>query len=166
MARAARDAVKQQLAAAQAQLDALRPPDSEELKARKSGETTTDAAVVAARRLRAYDLRRQEAQTRTERLAAELAAYEASVARLSEPIRARFEVAKTRADLIDAYIRRRHAYYLTRLARKHPEAGRLGLFVRPDWPDRPSWTTLAVSPDLADTPTPGDHDGPQPKETP
>jgi hypothetical protein len=161
-ARAARDAARRQLAMAQARLGELKPPDDQELKARKSGETA-DESVVAARRMRAYHLRKQEAQTRVEQLTAELAGHEASLARLGEPIRVRFEVAKTRADLIDAYIGRRHAHYLTRLTRKHPEASRLGLLTRPDWPDRPSWTALAVSPDLADIPAPGDQDDPRPK---
>jgi hypothetical protein len=48
-------------------------------------------------------------------------------------------------------VRRRHAYYLTRLARKHADTSRFEPLVHRDWPDRPSWTTLPVSPDLGDS---------------
>lgn len=148
-ARADRDSARRQLRAAQDRLDGLQPPRGDELTTRRSGEQLTDEGVVTARRMRDFTERQQEARASARTLTDQVTTHETEVARLSEQVRIRFEVTKTRAELIDAYVRRRRAYYLARLLRKHPDAERIGLLVRGDWPERPSWTSWAVSPDLA-----------------
>ena len=102
--------------------------------------------------------RRRAAEELVQRLSRQVAGHEATIAQLSEPVRLRFEVARTRADLIDAYVRRRRAYYLSRLVRRHSEAGQMRPLIRSDWPERPAWTTQRVSPDLSEFRTGGHTD--------
>jgi hypothetical protein len=154
-ARADRDAARRQLGQAQQHLAGLTPPGDDELTACRSGEQNTDVAVVRARRMRAYTERLHAAEASVQRFGAQVAECETAVARLSEPIRLRFEVAKTRAELIDAYVRRRRASYLTRLVRTQSEAARPGTIIRSDWPERPGWIARAISPDLAEPDAPG-----------
>lgn len=158
-ARADRDTARRQLEHARQHLASLTPPDDGELTARRSGEQQTDKSVVRARRIRAYTERRHAAEASVQRFSAQVAECEVAVARLSEPIRLRFEVAKTRAEMIDAYVRRRRASYLTRLVRTQPEAARTGSIIRSDWPERPGWMARTVSPDLAEPGTPGTQAG-------
>jgi hypothetical protein len=148
-AQAKRDAASRQLTTAQTEFDAMREPGDAQLKVRVSGEERTDPTVVANRRLGEHraQLRTKEAALTHAR--AEVARYEAEMAVLGEPVKIRFEVAQTRAEMVDAYVRRRCASYLRRLTRKHADATKIGPLVRADWPERPSWTTWELSPDLA-----------------
>jgi hypothetical protein len=149
-ARTDRDTARRQLAQAQQHLADLTPPSDAELTALRSGEQGTPPSVVQARRMRAYTERRHAAEASVQRFSAQVAGCEVAVARLSEPIRLRFEVAKTRAELIDAYVRRRRASYLTRLVRTQSDAAPAGSIIRSDWPERPGWMARTVSPDLAE----------------
>jgi hypothetical protein len=155
-ARAGRDTAQRELTDAQERLAGLKPPEGDELGARRSGEKDTPEHVVRARRMQAYTERRLAAEASVRQLSARVAEYGTAVARLSEPIRLRFEVAKTRAELIDAYVRRRRASYLARLIRMQPEGGQASSLIGSDWPERPCWMARAVSPDLADPAVPGD----------
>lgn len=154
-ARADRDTARRQLGQAEQHLAGLTPPGDGELTARRSGEQDTPEPVVRARRMRAYTERRRAAEASVQRFSAQVAECEVAVARLSEPVRLRFEVAKTRAELIDAYVRRRRASYVTRLVRRQAEAVGTGSIIRSDWPERPEWMGRTVSPDLADPDAPG-----------
>ena len=151
-AQASLDAAQRELQTAEKSLAELSEPhelSDSELNARRSGEQGTDPEVIKARRRQDHAGRRKGAESRVQQLNGRVAEHEATVARFSEPVRLRFEVARTRADLIDAYVRRRCAYYLARLIRRHAEAGQIRPLVRSDWPERPAWTTQAMSPDLA-----------------
>jgi len=155
-ARADRDAARRQLEQAQEQLARLTPPSDAELTVRRSGEQDTPEAVVRARRMRAHTEQRRAAEASVQQLRVRVDEHESAVARLSEPIRLRFEVAKTRAELIDAYVRRRRASYLTRLVRTQSGEAPSSSIIRSDWPERPWWMARTISPDLANPDAPGD----------
>ncbi len=148
-ARARRDAASRQLSAAQDDLSAMQEPGADKLRARVSGEERTDPTIVANRRLGEYRAQRKSKEVAVTQARAEIAKCEGEIALLGEPVKIRFEVAQTRAEMIDAHVRRRCASYLRRLARKHADATRIGPLLRADWPERPSWTTWELSPDLA-----------------
>jgi hypothetical protein len=144
----------------------MTPPEGAELKARKAGEQETDDTVVQARRMLDFTRRRQAAEAGIQQLRAQVAGHEAGVARLSEPVRIRFEVAKTRAELIDAYVRRRRAHYFGRLVRKHSGPARVEWLIQDDWPERPPWATSDISPDLVRPSARDDQDGAAPSGGP
>jgi hypothetical protein len=145
-----RDAAERELRAARQRLDRLVAPTGLEAAARRSGEGSTDPAVVASRRRREFDEQRAAAQAEVQRWSAARAEHDLMVAELSEPVRMRLEVAQHRAALIDAYVWRRRASYLTWLVRKHADGSRASSLIRSDWPERPAWAIGASSPDLAD----------------
>jgi hypothetical protein len=104
---------------------------------------------VASRRMREFTERRAAAEAEVKRWSAELTGHDLAVAELSEPVRMRFEVAKHRAELIDAYVWRRRASYLTWLVRKHADGSKASSLLRSGWPERPAWAARTTSPDLA-----------------
>jgi len=144
-----RDAAQRELEAARERLGALVPPRDHEAGARRSGEDDTEPSIVASRRMREFSELREAAQAEVRRWSAELTGHDLTVAELSEPVRMRFEVAKHRAELIDAYVWRRRAAYLTQLIRKHADGSKASSLIRAGWPERPAWATLTNSPDLA-----------------
>lgn len=73
---------------------------------------------------------------------------EAEVARLEEQIKVGLRVTQRRAAMIEAYVRRRCASYLTRLVRRHPDGARLNHLMRPRWPDEIDWARASLGPDL------------------
>jgi hypothetical protein len=145
-----RDAAERELQAARRRLDRLAAPTEPETTARRSGEGTTALAVVASRRRREFSDERAAAEAAVQRWSAECTAHDVTVAELSEPVRMRFEVAQHRAQLIDAYVWRRRASYLTWLVRKHADGSKASSLIRSDWPERPAWAIGATSPDLTD----------------
>jgi hypothetical protein len=145
-----RDAAERELRAARQRLDRLAAPTGLEAAARRSGEGSTDPAVVASRRRREFDEQRAAAQAEVQRWSAAQAEHDLMVAELSEPVRMRLEVAQHRAALIDAYVWRRRASYLTWLVRKHADGAQASSLIRSGWPERPAWAIGASSPDLAD----------------
>lgn len=152
MARAEQVSALDELARLRAELAEIARPSDDDLKVRLGGETDTDEAVVRERRMAEYAARRTPLETEIRRLQAVVTAKDVEVARLGEPVRIRFQVAQNRADMVEAYVRRRCAAYLTRLVRKHPEGRRIAEVVKPDWPGRPTWSLGDLSPDLRDVP--------------
>lgn len=148
-ARAKRDEAHGELRQAEGRLADLAEPGREDLAARASGEERTDASVLAGRRKREFGQRRQAAEAEVNRIRAAAAVHDLEIARHRETIRISFEVAKTRAAMIDAHVRRRYAAYLTRLARKHPDGQRIGPLIRSGWPGQPPWTARELPPELA-----------------
>jgi hypothetical protein len=144
-----RDAAGRELAAAQQRLDRLAAPKDGEATARRSGEDNTGLSVVAGRRMREFGEQRAAAEAEVKRWSAELTGHDLAVAEVSEPVRMRFEVAKHRAELIDAYVWRRRASYLTWLVRKHADGSKASSLLRSGWPERPAWAARTTSPDLA-----------------
>jgi hypothetical protein len=149
-AMARRDAAERELQAAQQRLDRLAVPRDGGLAARRSGEENTDLTVVASRRAAEFSEQREAAEAEVRRWSAERARHDLRVAALSEPVRMRFEVARHRAELIDAYVWRRRAAYLTQLARKHADGPQAASVIRQGWPEHPAWAAAAASPDLAE----------------
>jgi hypothetical protein len=143
-----RDAAGRELAAARQRLDQLTAPGAGEAAARRSGEDNTGLSVVASRRRREFAEERAAAEAEVKRWSAELTEHDLMVAELSEPVRMRFEVAKHRAELIDAYVWRRRASYLTWLVRKHDDGSEASSLLRSGWPERPAWAARPASPDL------------------
>lgn len=79
---------------------------------------------------------------------AELEAANAEIAHLEEQIKVRLRVTQRRASMIEAYVRRRCAAYLTRLVRVHPDGVRLNHLMRPRWPDQVDWARASLGPQL------------------
>jgi hypothetical protein len=148
-AHAKREAATHRLETARAEISKMQEPGQDQLKVRVSGEERTDPTIVANRRLGEYRAQLRSKEAAVTQARAEVASCEAEIALAGEPVKIRFEVAQTRAEMIDAYVRRRCASYLRRLTRKHSDAPKIGPLVRADWPERPSWTTWKLSPDLA-----------------
>jgi hypothetical protein len=148
-ARAKRDSALRLLKTAEERLEQLADPTAEDLRAKVSGEENTDEAVRAGRRTREFAERRRAVEAEVNQVRAAVTEHDVEIARLSEPVRIRFEVAHTRAMMIDAYVRRRCAAYLTRLVHKHPDGHRIGPLIRSGWPERPSWAARELSPDTA-----------------
>jgi hypothetical protein len=73
---------------------------------------------------------------------------EAEIARLEDQIKVGLRVTQRRAAMIEAYVRRRCAAYLTRLVRQHPDGARLNNLLRPRWPDEIDWARASLGPDL------------------
>jgi hypothetical protein len=146
---ASRDAAERELQAAQQRLDRLAAPRDGELAARRSGEENTDLTVVASRRAAEFSAQREAAEAEVQRWSAERARHDLTVAALSEPVRMRFEVARHRAEMIDAYVWRRRAAYLTQLARRHADGPQAASVIHRGWPEHPAWAAAAASPDLA-----------------
>jgi hypothetical protein len=146
---AGRGAAERELQAAQQRLDRLAAPRDGELAARRSGEENTDLTVVASRRAAEFSAQREAAEAEVRRWSAERARHDLTVAALSEPVRIRFEVARHRAEMIDAYVWRRRAAYLTQLARRHADGPQAASVIRRGWPEHPAWAAAAASPDLA-----------------
>ncbi|GAA4455925.1 hypothetical protein [Phytohabitans houttuyneae] len=73
---------------------------------------------------------------------------DAEVARLEEQIRIGLRVTQRRAAMIEAYVRRRCAAYLTQLVRRHPDGARLNHLMRPRWPDQIDWARTSLGPEL------------------
>ena len=140
----------EEIARLRAELDEMPRPTDPELTVRLGGETDTDIEVVRERRMAAYNARRAAVEAEINRLQSVVAAKRVEVARLAKPVKIRFQVAQNRADMIEAYVRRRCAAYLTRLVRKHPDGQRIADMVRPDWPGRPAWSVGDLSLDLPD----------------
>jgi hypothetical protein len=149
---ASRDAAERELQAARQRLERLAAPRDSEATARHSGEENTDLSVVASRRMREFSERREAAEAEVKHWSAERAGHDLTVAGLSEPVRMRFEVAKHRAELIDAYVWRRRAFYLTRLVRRHADGPQARSLIRAGWPERPAWAIRSASPDLLESP--------------
>lgn len=63
-----------------------------------------------------------------------------------EQIKIGLRVTQRRAAMIEAYVRRRCAAYLTRLVRKHPDGARLNELMRPHWPDPTDWARANLGP--------------------
>ncbi|MDQ7905676.1 hypothetical protein RB614_14250 [Phytohabitans sp. ZYX-F-186] len=80
--------------------------------------------------------------------AARLAAAHAEIAHLEEQIKIGLRVTRRRASMIEAYVRRRCAAYLTRLVRRHPDGARLNHLMRPRWPDQVDWARASLGPDV------------------
>jgi hypothetical protein len=137
-----------QLRQAQEQLASLAEPGPDALATRVNGEEGTSPSVLAGRRRAEFEQRRQAAQAEVDRIRDAVAGHDLEIAGLRETIRIRFEVARTRAAMIDAYIRRRYAAYLARLARRHPEGKRIGSLIRSDWPSEPPWAGRELPPEL------------------
>jgi hypothetical protein len=166
VARAEQASAVEEIARLRAEIDQMPRPTDAELEVRLGGETETDIDVVRERRLAAYTARRTAAEAEINRLQAVVAAKNVEVARLAKPVKIRFQVAQNRADMIEAYVRRRCAAYLTRLVRKHPDGRRIAEMVRPDWPGRPAWSLGDLSPDLPDGSTPPTVPGPDGRTPP
>jgi hypothetical protein len=81
-------------------------------------------------------------------LAARVEEAEAEVARVEEQIKIGLRVTQRRAAMIEAYVRRRCAAYLTRLVRVHPDGARLNHLMRPRWPDQVDWARASLGPEL------------------
>jgi hypothetical protein len=154
-ARAKRDSALRLLKIAEERLHHLADPTAEDLRAKVSGEEDTDEAVRAGRRMREFAERRRAVEAEVNQVRAAVTEHDVEIARLSEPVRIRFEVARTRAMMIDAYVRRRCAAYLTRLVHKHPDGHRIGPLIRSSWPERPSWAARELPPDIAPDVAPG-----------
>ncbi len=154
-AQAKRDATEVKLATALERLASIQPLTQDELTRRVSGEERTATAVLQGRRQREHSERRSVAENEVRQLRATLSDLAVEVAKLSEPVRIRFQVAQARVGMIDAYVRRRCAFYLTRLVRKHPEGTEIGPLLRSDWPEHPAWATREISPDVEQTPALG-----------
>jgi hypothetical protein len=153
-ARAQREALDAELALAEEELEHAPPEPSEgDLRRRVGGERYTDVAVVRARRLADHTRLRTETKKQALDIARRIRDQDVQIAGLGEPIRVRFEVAQTRAAMIDAYVRRRCAAYLTRLIRKHPQGSHIRQILPATRPALPAWTVGARSPDLDDLPT-------------
>ncbi|MFY1637654.1 hypothetical protein ACN27F_31010 [Solwaraspora sp. WMMB335] len=136
-AEAQRDAFVEQLAPARDRLrQADQPPDT---TVRLAGEQHTDAAIVAQRRRREQADRRERVAAEVGRLVEALHATQTRIAYLDEQIAIRLRVTQRRAAMIEAYVRRREAAYLTRLVRRHPQGARLNTLLRPTWPQPPRW---------------------------
>lgn len=71
---------------------------------------------------------------------------DAEIAHLEERIKIGLRVTQRRAAMIEAYVRRRCAAYLTRLVRRHPEGARLNHLMRPRWPDQVDWARASLGP--------------------
>lgn len=80
--------------------------------------------------------------------AARVEEAEGEVARLEEQIKIGLRVTQRRASMIEAYVRRRCAAYLTRLVRVHPDGARLNHLLRPRWPDQVDWARASLGPEL------------------
>ncbi|MGX7826032.1 hypothetical protein ACTG9Q_13155 [Actinokineospora sp. 24-640] len=146
--RARHDTGVERLATAESQLEGLAAPTPEQLTARVSGEERTSDDVRMGRRMREHSERRKGLQAEVSRCRTELADLGAEIARTEESLRTCFEAVCTRAQVIEAHIRRRRAAYLTYLVRKHREGRKLGLLVRPNWDERPQWSTWEIAPGL------------------
>lgn len=72
---------------------------------------------------------------------------EAEIAYREEQIKIGLRVAQRRAAMIESYVRRRCAAYLTRLVRKHPDGARLNELMRPRWPDQTDWARANLGPE-------------------
>jgi hypothetical protein len=55
--------------------------------------------------------------------------------------------------MVDAYVKRRSAAYLTRLIRKHPQGSQLNHLLGAARSELPAWTSGERSPDVGDLPT-------------
>jgi hypothetical protein len=132
-ARARRETLEEELASLGKQL-----PESAAMVV-AAGEENAPKDVPAGRRKREHAGRRQALRSDIEqnRAAEQEAAVEC--ARLAEQITIRWDVAKVRVAMIEAYVRRRCAAYLTRLVRKHPDGERVGVLLRSAWNEQPSW---------------------------
>jgi hypothetical protein len=135
-----RTAVEQRLAD-------LAAPTEEERGKRMSGEENTDLAVLADCRMREYTERRRVIESELNRIVGAVAESESEIARLQQTINTRFEVVQAQAEIIDAYVRRRCAAYLTKLIRKHPKGEELSVLVRNAAPEQPRWSTWDGRPD-------------------
>jgi len=152
-ARAQREALDSELTLIEDELEHAPPEPSEEaLRKRVGGERYTDVAVVRQRRLDDHARLRTATRAKAMDIASRIRDQDVEIARLGEPIRVRFEVAQSRAAMIDAYVQRRCAAYLTRLVRKHPQ-GALISQLSQTRPALPAWTSGERSPDLDDLPT-------------
>jgi hypothetical protein len=153
-ARAQRESLDAELALVEQELEHAPPvPTEDELTKRVGGERYTDKEVVRARRLADHAKRRTVTKQQALDIARRIREQDVEIARLGEPIRVRFEVAQTCAAMIDAYVRRRCAAYLSRLIRKHPEGARLNHLLGQSRSALPDWATGVRSPDLEDLPT-------------
>lgn len=63
---------------------------------------------------------------------------------LEERIRIGLRVTQRRSAMIEAYVRRRCAAYLTHLIRHHPDGARLNQLIRPRWPDQVDWARASL----------------------
>jgi hypothetical protein len=153
-ARAQRAALDAELALAREELEHAPPqPSEDELSKRVGGERHTDISVVRQRRLSEHARRRHAAKDQALRIAQKVRDQDVEIARLGEPIRVRFEVAQARAAMVDAYVKRRSAAYLTRLIRKHPQGSQLNHLLGAARSELPAWTSGERSPDVGDLPT-------------
>ncbi|BCB79576.1 hypothetical protein GCM10022251_41770 [Phytohabitans flavus] len=108
------------------------------------------AAVGLEAKLRDANTRRS-ALAGEPALAAHRQAVDGEIAHLEEQIKIGLRVTQRRARMIEAYVRRRCAAYLTRLVREHPDGARLNQLMRPRWPEQVDWARVSLGPEL---PTP------------
>jgi len=111
-----------------------------------SGLETALQDAVARRDALATQQGLATAQVEVKQRLTEAAAAE--ITRLEEQIRIRLRVTQRRASMIEAYVRRRCAAYLTWLVRRHPEGARLNHLMRPRWPEQIDWARTSLGPDL------------------
>jgi hypothetical protein len=146
---ARREALDKQLAEAKAQITKTEETPVD-LTTKVAGEERTSQAIVEQRRVRDQAVVKQRQQDAAQRLTAQAETIDVEIAHLQEQISIRLRVAQRRAAMIEAYIRRRCAAYLTRLVRRHPDGLRLNELMRPRWPDKADWARANGGPD-ADT---------------
>jgi hypothetical protein len=123
------EATKQAAAAAQAGPGDVPAP----------GEEDADESVRLARRRREHRARQDELAAITDRHRKAAAAADGERDELGDLVAQPDEIAATRVEMIDAYVRRRSAAYLVRLARKHPQGARLSTVITGAWTARPAW---------------------------
>ncbi|TDP92921.1 hypothetical protein [Labedaea rhizosphaerae] len=119
----------------------LTAPSEEELQQRANGEGETKIEVVTARRRQDFVKQQRTKESAVVNARAAVVAADQEAALVRERIQVRFEVVRTEAAIVEAYVRRRVASYLGRLIRKHPDGNRLGVLIRSGWQDKPAWTT-------------------------
>jgi hypothetical protein len=103
---------------------------------------------LARRDALAAEFGEAERRDRVHTLAARVEAAEAEVVRVEEQIKVGLRVTQRHASMIEAFVRRRCAAYLTRLVRVHPDGARLNHLMRPRWPDQIDWARASLGPQL------------------
>jgi hypothetical protein len=123
-----------------------------DLTTKVAGEDRTPEAIVRQRRAGAQEATRERQQGVVRGLTARMESADAEIAHMREQIDIRLRVARRRAAMIEAYVRRRCATYLARLVRKHPNGARLNELMRPQWPDHADWAQARQGPESEGVP--------------